>query len=72
MIHAFIISMKIFSICFHFLKFMHNGDGRALPLYIYIYPIKYLYKHSLPYDSLLNNIIISISTLSILSGFSHI
>ena len=36
-------------------NFMHDGDGRRLPLCIY--PINYLYEPILPYDPLLNNTI---------------
>ena len=49
---------------------MHNGDERGLSLCIY--PIKYLYEPLLPYDSLLDNIILLISTLSVLIDFSYI
>ena len=51
---------------------MTNGGGRALRLYIYIYPIKYLSEPLLSYDSLLDNTILLISTLSILIDFSYI
>ena len=49
---------------------MHNGDGRALPSYIY--PMKYLHEPLLPYDSFLGNTIFLIFTLSILIDLSYI
>ena len=49
---------------------MHNGDGRTLPSYIY--PIKYFYEPLLPYDSLLDNTILLVSTSSILIDFSNV
>ena len=45
---------------------MHNGDGKALPSYLY--PTKYLNK-SLPHDFLSDNAILLISTLLILIAF---
>ena len=53
-------------------NFVDNDDGRAVPSYIYIYPIKYLYEPLLLYDSFFNNIILLISTLSTLTDFSYI
>ena len=47
-------------------SFTYNGDGKALPLCLYL--IKYLNK-SLPYNFLWDNTISSISTLSVLMGF---
>ena len=47
-------------------SFTHNGDGKALPLYLY--PLKYL-NESLSYGFLWNNTISSISTSLILMGF---
>ena len=49
---------------------MHNADGRTLPSYIY--PIKYLHEPLLPYDSLLDNTILLVSTSSILIDFSNV
>ena len=45
---------------------MYNDDGRGLTLCIY--PIKYLYEPLLPYECLLDNTILLISTSSILIG----
>ena len=47
-------------------SFMHDGDGKALPLCLY--PIKYL-NESIPFDFFRDNAISSISTSLILMGF---
>ena len=49
---------------------MHNGDGRALPSYIY--SIKCLNEPLLPNDSLLDKTVLLICALSILIDFSCI
>ena len=46
---------------------MHNGDERALPLCVF--PIKCLYEPLLSYNSLLDNTILLLYTLSILIDF---
>ena len=51
-------------------NFIHNAGGRALPLYMY--PIQHFYKPFSQYDSLLDNTIFLISTLSIFIDFSYI
>ena len=43
---------------------MHNGDGRALPFFIY--SIKYLYEPLLTNESFLDNAVLLISALAIL------
>ena len=47
--------------------FMHNGTGKTSVSFIY--PMKNLNEPFLPYESLLDNTILLISTLSVLIGF---
>ena len=61
---------KYLSYAFICSNFMHNGDGRALPSYIY--SIKCLNEPLLPNDSLLDKTVLLICALSILIDFSCI
>ena len=50
---------------------MHNGDGRTVPPYIYLYEPLFN-EPLLPYDSFLDNTILLISISSILIDSAHI
>ena len=62
-----LLSLKYLTYLLIWEIFMHNGTGKTSVSFIY--PMKNLNEPFLPYESLLDNTILLISTLSVLIGF---